>query len=198
VNGRLFVNNVSLGVYGEIVQSDAYRDAKVQTTMDALPDLLGPDGHAKDLRFTDPDGAATSTKQLVLVSNNPYVVDRLGGFGSRPRMDTGQLGVVSISVQNAKEAAELAVLQTTGRIRNFRGFREWTTPVFEVSADGPVAAGIDGEFEDLDPPVRFSVRPGVLRVRVALTAPGESPAATAPRIDRETLRALWDVAVGHV
>ena len=29
VNGRIFVNNVSLGVYAEIVQSDAYRDAKL-------------------------------------------------------------------------------------------------------------------------------------------------------------------------
>src|SRR4029079_13957037 len=28
VNGRVFVNNVSLGVYGEITQSEEYRDAK--------------------------------------------------------------------------------------------------------------------------------------------------------------------------
>ena len=32
VNGRLFVNNVSLGVYAEIVQQESYRDAKVETT----------------------------------------------------------------------------------------------------------------------------------------------------------------------
>ena len=41
VNGRVFVNNVSLGVYAEIVSSDAYRDAKLETVSRALPDLVG-------------------------------------------------------------------------------------------------------------------------------------------------------------
>ena len=38
---HLRVNNVSLGVYAEIVERDGYRDAKVETTLDVLPDLLG-------------------------------------------------------------------------------------------------------------------------------------------------------------
>ena len=42
VNGRIFVNNASLGLYANIVQSDAYRDAKLRTALDKLPDLLGP------------------------------------------------------------------------------------------------------------------------------------------------------------
>src|SRR3954470_948475 len=71
VAGRVFVNNVSLGVYGEIVQSDEYRDAKVRTTVDRLPDLLGPDGDAPELRCTGPDGKPRANRQLVLVSNNP-------------------------------------------------------------------------------------------------------------------------------
>src|SRR5947199_138340 len=41
VNGRTFVNNASLGLYARIVQSPEYRDAKAQTTLDMLPDLLG-------------------------------------------------------------------------------------------------------------------------------------------------------------
>ncbi|WP_268761378.1 diacylglycerol kinase family protein, partial [Frankia sp. AvcI1] len=40
---RVFVNNVSLGVYAEIVQSDSYRDAKMGTAAAMLPDLLGVD-----------------------------------------------------------------------------------------------------------------------------------------------------------
>jgi diacylglycerol kinase family enzyme len=31
VNDRVFVNNASLGVYAKVVQSDAYRDAKLET-----------------------------------------------------------------------------------------------------------------------------------------------------------------------
>ena len=42
VNGRPFVNNASLGLYAEIIRSPAYRDAKMDTTLSALPGLLGP------------------------------------------------------------------------------------------------------------------------------------------------------------
>src|SRR4029077_1606604 len=58
VNGRVFVNNVSLGVYGEITQSEEYRDAKVATTLEKLPTLLGPGGEPTDLGWTGPGGAA--------------------------------------------------------------------------------------------------------------------------------------------
>ena len=58
VNGRVFVNNVSLGVYAKIVQSPEYRDAKRQTTTAMLPELLGPDAEPFDLHFRGPDGTA--------------------------------------------------------------------------------------------------------------------------------------------
>ena len=41
VNDRFFVNNVSLGVYATIVQQEGYREAKVATTKQLLPELLG-------------------------------------------------------------------------------------------------------------------------------------------------------------
>ena len=57
VNGRVFVNNASIGFYGKVVQSPEYRDAKLRTVIEMLPDLLGPGAAPFDLRFTDPDGA---------------------------------------------------------------------------------------------------------------------------------------------
>jgi hypothetical protein len=42
VNGRAFVNNVSLGVYGEAVQHAGYRGAKLRTLLETMPDVLGP------------------------------------------------------------------------------------------------------------------------------------------------------------
>ena len=54
VNGRVFVNNVSLGLYAEIIRSPDYRDAKVETTLSALSRLLGPGSRPFDLRFTGP------------------------------------------------------------------------------------------------------------------------------------------------
>ena len=56
VNGRVFVNNASMGVYAKIVQSPEYRDAKLKTAAAMLPDMLGPDAEPFDLRFTGPDG----------------------------------------------------------------------------------------------------------------------------------------------
>ena len=41
VNGRVFVNNSSMGVYAAIVQSADYRDAKMQTVAGMLPELRG-------------------------------------------------------------------------------------------------------------------------------------------------------------
>ena len=42
VNGRTFVNNVSLGLYAQAVQRTGYRDAKLRTILDTVPDMLGP------------------------------------------------------------------------------------------------------------------------------------------------------------
>jgi len=42
VNGRLFLNNVSLGIYGEAVRSPAYRDAKARTLLEIAAEVMGP------------------------------------------------------------------------------------------------------------------------------------------------------------
>jgi diacylglycerol kinase family enzyme len=56
VNGRVFVNNVSLGVYAEAVQRTGYREAKLRTIADTVPEVLGTDGERLDLRWTGADG----------------------------------------------------------------------------------------------------------------------------------------------
>ena len=44
VNGRVFVNNVSLGLYADAVQREGYREAKLRTLLDTVPEVLGPGG----------------------------------------------------------------------------------------------------------------------------------------------------------
>jgi hypothetical protein len=68
VNGRMFVNDVSMGVYASIVQSADYRNAKVQTAAAMLPDLLGPETPPLDLHFTVSSGREAVGPQLLLVS----------------------------------------------------------------------------------------------------------------------------------
>ena len=197
VNDRIFVNNVSLGIYAEIVQSEAYRDAKLETMEKMLPALIGPEATPFDLQFDDADGVRRSSAQLVLVSNNPYILDRLAGMGSRPRLDTGRLGIVTVEIGGAAQAAKLASLNALGQIRRFEGWTEWSADRFEVASGSPVAAGIDGESSLLDSPLRFRIAPAALEVRLPPSALGLSPAAVRPGLRRDSLGELWEVATGR-
>jgi hypothetical protein len=76
-------------------------------------------------------------------------------------------------------------------------WRQWSAPDFRVDARAPVPAGIDGEAVVLDPPLRFRVRPAVLRVRIAAHHPGASPSSVEPIGALAALRALVRIATGR-
>jgi len=195
VNDRVFVNNASLGVYAKVVQSEAYRDAKLGTWTDMLPDLLGPDAEEIDLEFTAPDGTAYKDAPLVLVSNNPYELTHLSGAGTRERIDTGLLGIVAARVRGA-DVSKLVALELIGQAGRYPGLLAWSAREFEVRSGGPVEVGLDGESLVLDPPLHFASLPGALRVRLPRRA-GLSPAARAVALTTENLGALVRVAAGR-
>jgi hypothetical protein len=60
-----------------------------------------------------------------------------------------------------------------------------------------VPAGIDGEASQLEPPLRFQIRSGVLRVRIARLHPGASPSAMVPETVTQGALALARVAAGR-
>ena len=188
VNGRVFVNNVSLGLYAEAVQREGYRDAKLRTLLDTVPDVLGPGGGELALRWTGPGGHAHRSGAAVLVSNNRYRLGRAVGSGTRPRIDDGLLGITVVGAPSGRG-------EGGGSLQ--RPWREWSAPAFEVDADRPIPAGIDGEALVLDPPLRFRIRPAVLRVRIARKHPGASPSATAPEGIWGGLVELTRIARGH-
>ncbi len=198
VNGRVFVNNVSLGVYATIVQSPEYRDAKRQTTAALLPELLGPGAPPFDLRFTGPDGTNHDGAQIIQVSNNPYVLSSLSGFGSRARLDTGELGIAAAEIHRATDIAAFVAAESAGRLDRFSGWTEWTAPAFTVESAAPVEAGVDGEALLLEPPLQFRALPGAVRVRLPTHAPGYSPAALKPPSPWWSLTALARAAAGRL
>lgn len=152
VNGRLFLNNVSLGIYGAAVRKQAYRDAKVRTLVETAHQVLGPSAQAPRLRLVDDEGREHDHLAIVIVSNNPYALDRPPRRGARPTLDSGQLGIVILDLPSEDP-------RPPGRA--------WTAPALEVSAPATVHAGIDGEAVDLNPPLRFAIRPAALRVRIS-------------------------------
>lgn len=188
VNGRVFVNNVSLGLYAEAVQRDSYRDAKLRTLLETVPDKIRPDGDGVDLRWTDSGGHEHCSGAEILVSNNLYRLGRAVGAGTRPQIDDGLLGVTVVS-DPAEGGRRISRMQ--------RPWSGWSTPYFEVGARGPVPVGIDGEAATLEPPLRFRIRPGVLRVRIAGAHPGASPSAAIPEGVLEGFRALARISLGR-
>ena len=162
VNGRLFMNNVSLGIYGDAVQRTAYRDAKVRTILDTARQVLGPSARLPDLTVTDKAGREHRQPAVVLISNNPYALDQPLARGTRPALDTGQLGILVLD-----GSADRPHLPACA----------WTAAQLEVSAPAAVNAGINPEAADLAAPLRFSIRPGSLRVRISRHHPGASPSA---------------------
>ena len=150
VNGRVFVNNVAMGVYGAVVESPAYRDHKMRTVIDMLPQLVGPRAERFDLRFAGRDGVAHDSALLILVSNNSYTFDPRPQVGTRGTLDQGVLGVVSVAGPPP------------------HGLEEWPTPRFRVDSATSVALGIDGESVAMTPPLVFESDRLALRVRLPL------------------------------
>jgi diacylglycerol kinase family enzyme len=180
-----------------VVQSPEYRDAKISTAASILPQLLGPDAKPLDLRFRGPD-ADYPTAHMILVSNDPYQMDHLGNLGTRPRLNLGVLGIVATMITDAAQASRFVALEAAGRVRRFPGWLEWSAPRFEVSSDGPVEIGIDGEAMQMDPPLVFESLPGVLRVRLPERAVRPSRTAQAVRLlSGSTISELGRVAVGR-
>jgi diacylglycerol kinase family enzyme len=156
VNGRLFLNNVSLGIYGEAVGQARYRDEKLRTLLDTARAVLGPGGSVPEMTLTDDLGRVHDDPAVVLVSNNPYA----RGSATRPRLDAGRLGVVVLERPSARPQ---------------RLDHEWTAPSLSVDAPATVHAGVDGEAIVLAPPLHFQTRPLALRVRISSHHPGISP-----------------------
>jgi diacylglycerol kinase family enzyme len=184
VNDRVFVNNVSLGLYADAVQRPGYREAKLHTLLDTVPDVLGPDAKPSNLSWGA--GTASESAVAILVSNNQYRLGRALGSGTRPRLNRGTLGIT-------------ALVETTsgvnGSAKRKLAMRQWTTPEFEIDAGGRVPAGIDGEAVQLEPPLRFTIRPRALRVRVAPSHPGASPSALEPDKPWQVVQALIGFAL---
>ena len=145
VNDRLFLNNVSLGLYARLVHRREHhrRRRGAFARLRALAMLARHPG-ALGLKV---DGAPVSARVL-LVANNDYTLD-LFSLGERERLDEGRLHLY---------AAE-GVLPSS--------WQDSAGERFQVDARaGWVRAAVDGEPERLETPLDFTIAPRALRVLV--------------------------------
>jgi diacylglycerol kinase family enzyme len=191
VGDRMFLNNVSLGAYADVVADPRYRAAKLATVHAVLPASLRGERELLRVDLRDADGREHPDVLVLLVASNSYELN-----GVRERLDAG---VLQVSALRARTGAALAGLATRALARGGRapgggGWAQWTTPSLRVEAQVPeLPAGVDGEALTLPTPLEFRVLPGALRV---LVPPALGPPA--PRVQPHrwsTVRRLVRVAV---
>jgi diacylglycerol kinase family enzyme len=191
VGDRMFLNNVSLGAYADVVADPRYRAAKLATAHAVLPASLRGERDLLRIGLRDADGREQPDVLVLLVASNCYELD-----GVRERLDAG---VLQVSALRARTGAALAGLATRALARGGRapaggGWAQWTTPGLRVEAPVPeLPAGVDGEALTLPTPLEFQVLPGALRV---LVPPALGQPAPRIRLHRwSTVRRLVRVAV---
>ncbi|HEU5066179.1 MAG TPA: diacylglycerol kinase family protein [Gaiellaceae bacterium] len=143
VNDRLFLNNVSLGLYARLVhrREGHRRRQEIFARLRALGMLAR---RPRPLRITI-DGRPVEAR-VALVANNAYKLD-LFSIGERERLDEGLL---HLHVAHGW-------LPTS--------WDDETGERFTIdAATGRLTAAVDGEPEELETPLRFEVRPQALRV----------------------------------
>ena len=172
VNGRLFLNNVSLGVYAELVRQPGYRAAKFRTSATLLPELLSRTAQPFDLQFNAPDGTEVDGAFLVMAANNRYVFEPSLDLAQRPSLDSGELGIFAVAPLPARLRSPGPGQQFDHLDPRFGAPLEFAAPSFEVrSRSANVYAGVDGESVELDPPLAVRIHPGGLRMLVPTGAP---------------------------
>jgi diacylglycerol kinase family enzyme len=194
---RPFVNNVSLGAYAEIIAHPEYRDAKFSTMMTVLPEVTEPSARSGFL--VEADGRPEiEDPQLVQIANNPYAgPDDPAPAATRPRLDTGVLGVDIVAYKNKAQLGDLVAQALAGTTIRSKAYCSWTGPSVRISSrSGVVRAGVDGEAVDFESPLDVSIAPSTLRIRVPKNRPG--PKVGWPRLHRRIVLRLWSIAVsGH-
>ena len=168
VNGRIFLNNSSIGIYPNIVEArEALRrqghrkwPAFALATFRVLWNYRGV------LVKIDADGRQSVRRTpFVFVGNNEYAIEGIH-LGGRTRLDGGRLVVYLAPRLRARDLPMLFARSLLGRARQSGAFE--IAPASEVWVDTPrarhVRVALDGEVTTMATPLHFRACPGALKV----------------------------------
>ena len=169
VNGRIFLNNSSLGLYPRLVrrrenqQEQLGRNKWVAAAWAAITLLRRHRFLRVRLRLDD-DVEIDRRTAIVFVGNNAYAMSGLR-IGERDRLDAGRLSIYVPRRSGRRGLLLLALRALVGRLREAEDFDALFAAALEIQtrrARVPVA--IDGEVALFDAPLRYRIRAGALRV----------------------------------
>lgn len=169
INDRFFVNNVSIGLYPELVarREERGRDyprwkARLYafyTTLRKYPhvSLAVESEHRQDVIRT----------HVFMISNNRYELERFGIEASRSSLTEGKLSVYWLSHTSRWKLTSMVARYAAGRVRTIEGFRSFGTLRMRVqSSRARLKVGVDGELFTLATPLIVTAAPQSLLVRV--------------------------------
>ncbi|MGH4035267.1 diacylglycerol/lipid kinase family protein [Actinomycetota bacterium Odt1-20B] len=183
LGSRVFVNNVSFGMYADALLEPGYRDDKPRAFATVVPDYLKGKQWV-EVQVATPWGTV-EFPQVVLISNNPYHLATPRWLGRRFSLTTGQLG--AIVLKRPAQAPPDLLRHLRDELRQHQrgagpageGVVVWSAPGITLHGDARhVDAGIDGEAVRLPLPVLCGIRPGALRVLLPKDRPGPPPERT--------------------
>jgi diacylglycerol kinase family enzyme len=176
VNGRIFLNNSSLGIYPRIVRQREEQQKK---------------GHHKWVAFAQAcfsvlrhyalhrvrlsvDGKELSRKTpFVFIGNNKYEIEG-SKIGERKKIDAGELFLLVADRASRGDLVKMAFLAFLGRLQKGRDLDALITKQITIETRSPqTSVSTDGEVRKMDTPLNYLIRPGALRVIVPVEkAPG--------------------------
>jgi diacylglycerol kinase family enzyme len=177
VNGRIFVNNSSIGLYASMV---AYRDRQRRRTGWGKWPAMALAFCRVVLRYpvrrvrvtAEGDDGAWQRRYrtpLLFVGNNAYEVS-LPRPGTRALLDDGKLSMFIVRHHRPWGLLKVAVRVMLGQLRHERDFESHLVTEAEIrSRSAWMRVSVDGEVTPMRPPLRYVIRPGALRVFAPLS-----------------------------
>jgi len=169
INERFFVNNVSLGLYPEMVarREERGRDyPRWKARMYAFYTTLRRYRHVT-LSVETATVSEVIRTHVFMVSNNSYDLERTGIEAPRERMTEGRLAVYWLPHTSRLRLTRYVARYMAGRVRTIPGFRSFRTAALRVNSFHPhLHIGIDGELFTMNTPLVITSVPRSLTVKV--------------------------------
>jgi YegS/Rv2252/BmrU family lipid kinase len=169
LNDRFFVNNVSIGLYPELVarREERGRDyPRWKARMYAAYSTLRKYPHVTVVVESEFHQELIRT-HVFMVSNNSYDLSRIGIEAPRTNLGEGQLSVYWLPHTPRLQLMKFVARYLAGRVREVPGFRSFRTRRMRVqSSRSHLDVGIDGEVFTMQTPLVITIVPQSLLVRV--------------------------------
>ena len=169
INERFFVNNVSIGLYPELVakREEHGRDyPRWKARLFALYTTLRKYPHVT-LSVETVHRSEVLRTHVFMISNNRYDLERFGIEASRDSLTEGKLSVYWLPHTSRLRLTRFLARYATGRVRSIPGFRSFKTLRMRVHTPrSHLKVGIDGEVFTMSPPLVVTAVPRSLLVRV--------------------------------